>query len=663
MGTKEKTAEATIDSKASWIAAIAAKTGLGENTVCKTLSKYQIEADPSAASPRRLTVTRISFEGTKSGNDEGPFNFEWDDLRPGLNGLVTDRNLRGKTTVLHILRWLLRGRRPENFQEDVYRWISKASIEFSIDNTLLRVQTDMTADGKSSLHEWRPKRGHRKKDKWTKIGTVTDLEHLEDLLSQQFLHRLQMDSLSTFMKNAGKDGEIITHSWNALSSVLFIGTGDPAYRSLLGEIPPESGVNSRLLSVFLGLPWIAAYSRSHAAASLVKYTIDRSTQPEDGSDRSIRLKALQDRLVELNAERAAADFSELIEDQRTLRADYVARQQDLRKALRNQSNAQTRLREAEAMASADQRELRDFDEAAEAEAIFGSLDPSCCPRCDKSIEDQRKKREREYHQCSVCGRNAVTRTELESERRDLKSRAVASRKAKAVAKRAMGEADKAAAEVSSQLKALEEKATEIERSINASKSDVETRIEIAQIEGQIVGLEADSSGESSDATELEVLQAATKLIKPLYEERQKKLLRVVSKKLVEYARSFGISQLESAVLLGNANLKLKKGGSSTSFSKVTPGEKLRLKVATALALIKVGEDEGYGRFPGLLVIDSPGDNETSLEDVDALMTGLLKVVEELDWLQIVVASRTSAAVESALRECNVKRASGDDYLW
>ena len=64
--------------------------------------------------------------------------------------------------------------------------------------------------------------------------------------------------------------------------------------------------------------------------------------------------------------------------------------------------------------------------------------------------------------------------------------------------------------------------------------------------------------------------------------------------------------LEGARLKGNTHLDLVKGGVTVPFGEQTAGEKARLKIATTLALIKIAEQRGIGRHPGLLLIDSPG---------------------------------------------------------
>ena len=70
-----------------------------------------------------------------------------------------------------------------------------------------------------------------------------------------------------------------------------------------------------------------------------------------------------------------------------------------------------------------------------------------------------------------------------------------------------------------------------------------------------------------------------------------------------------MSAITKAKLKGNASLQIIKGGQTTTYSKLTGGEKLRLKVATVLAIISVAESRELGRHPGLLFIDSPKNHQ------------------------------------------------------
>lgn len=72
-------------------------------------------------------------------------------------------------------------------------------------------------------------------------------------------------------------------------------------------------------------------------------------------------------------------------------------------------------------------------------------------------------------------------------------------------------------------------------------------------------------------------------------------------------------------LVGNATMKVHQGGQSSSYGDCERGEKLRLKLATAIALIKQGRTSGVGRHPGLLFVDSPGSEEVQQDDLDTML--------------------------------------------
>jgi hypothetical protein len=121
--------------------------------------------------------------------------------------------------------------------------------------------------------------------------------------------------------------------------------------------------------------------------------------------------------------------------------------------------------------------------------------------------------------------------------------------------------------------------------------------------------------------------------------------------------------LESAKLSGGLHLQIVKSGTSSSYSKLTDGEKLRLKLATLAALIVVAEEENVGRFPGLLVIDSPGAQEVAFKDLEQIIAGLNDIAKEISHLQVIVGSRASGAICEQIAKTQCVQAVGADYLW
>lgn len=159
------------------------------------------------------------------------------------------------------------------------------------------------------------------------------------------------------------------------------------------------------------------------------------------------------------------------------------------------------------------------------------------------------------------------------------------------------------------------------------------------------------------------MSVTVKETEKLVKDLQGDLLADISIRLVKYANTFGMKNLSFANLKGNVTLNLTKGGTKTSYSKVTDGEKLRLKVATILAMIEVAEEKGIGRHPGLLMIDSPGAQEVSSSDLEQLIAGLQLVANKSPHFQIFIAGITSKAITDHVEKSNRYEATVNEYLW
>ncbi len=57
-------------------------------------------------------------------------------------------------------------------------------------------------------------------------------------------------------------GTTVLHGWPSLCAAKFIGTN---YETIIGELPPQSGVPVRLLQMFLGIPWVTTSAAAGAA--------------------------------------------------------------------------------------------------------------------------------------------------------------------------------------------------------------------------------------------------------------------------------------------------------------------------------------------------------------------------------------------------------------
>jgi hypothetical protein len=75
-------------------------------------------------------------------------------------------------------------------------------------------------------------------------------------------------------------------------------------------------------------------------------------------------------------------------------------------------------------------------------------------------------------------------------------------------------------------------------------------------------------------------------------------------------------------------LSLQKNGVPVRFTRVNnPGERLRIKLAFFLAMMRLGRVKGAGRHPGFLMIDQPGSDEIVDSDFEALARVLFEIDE------------------------------------
>jgi hypothetical protein len=641
-----------------WLASIIESSGCEKPEVEDVLAKGRIQASPVATAPKRLLLKELRFSGEKVGVDkEGPFEFEWVDLDRGLWALISEKNLKGKTSVFEIIKWLLKGQTSSNFQDDVKGWIQQASLRFQIDELDYVVQFKIEEELSGKLSRVNVEGKKRK------IGSFGSEEEFADTMSDFFMRQFSIDAIPIYRENRESGGTISLHDWQAVAGVMFIGTD---YGTLLGELPFQTGLPPKLLQIFLGLPWISTHTSINACLRECKKEIEseesflekqREIKSERIDELEQELKPKQLRLKKLSKSKdIAKKLSAASEELEKNKDDEVSLVSQITEARKVKAQCDSAYLD-------DKRELQIHVDSTAANAVFRALSPTCCPRCDKKISEARKAAEAKTHDCSVCGKKVTSDEDAAIIEAELKSRLDASKKSRR-------ESRKALKQLEDKLEALKTAAVDIELSIKKlskkmgqSGEQVRLEKEIAVLEARLEELDSNESGPSQQQQTVKILEAAKKVTKAKFAEIQSKLLESVSTRIVEYANKFGMTLLTEATLIGNLSLSLVKGGESTSYSKVTQGEQLRLKVATILALISVGEEQDLGRYPGVLLIDSPGNNEVVQEDLEQLIEGLDELSSKFEHLQVFVASIASKAVLKHLDEENMIRAKKNEPIW
>lgn len=660
---------AKLVSKKGWLEEIANKSEYSKEIVKDIINKYQIQQNPNIATPRRLQIRGISFSGIKKGILNNPFNFKFENLDCDVYGFITDENLRGKTTVLEVIKWLLRGSVSSEFQLGVKNWIKNANLKFKIDKnfySLSLTQNEGEVTGRLiTILENEEK----------VIGEFYSNDEFESCMSKFMMGQFSLDNISAFRvgKIAEEVGQTVNHSWPSLASALFISTN---YTSLFGETLVD-GLNNRLLNMYLGLPWISTYISLKTIEKQIKSErkVDKLYTDKEVERKANRLKEITSELKSKKELLATIPFDKDIKEKlKKERENYglVSRRiTSLDKEIRILTEENDL---AEEVQKNDLIKINNHKEDKAANIIFRRLNPTCCPHCEKAISNEKIEKEKKEHLCAVCDEPLLDSENSEVILNELLKNLELSKKNYKEVNKVYKNKKLAHFQLSLRLQ-------EIQKNINYFDKELDKYPERAQLERDILRLEilkeeykptvannqitlvSKSATDEPVIDERKIISGAIEVTKNRFENLQKELLSEVNKEIMRISKLVGLSHMQSIKLSSRPSMSIVKDGDNTSYSKCTKGEKLRLKVITTIALLTVAERRKVGRHPGILLIDSPGAQEISDQDLESLIKGLKTLSSELSFLQIFIASRASKVILKHIDEKHRKYAKGNDYLW
>jgi len=650
--------------KIGWIDEIASNSKCSVEEVKSVIQKYEIQQSPNIGIPKHLHIIELNFSGIKEGNFPNDFNFSFENLKPGIFGVISDNNLRGKTTVLEVIKWMLRGSSSSLMQEGVKQWIKSASLKFIIDKELYLVKVTHTQN------EVKGKLVSISGEFENQISEFYSNDEFEGCMSEFMIKQFSLDRISAF-RNAPIQEEVgskVNHNWSSLASALFISTN---YSSLFGDIPTD-GLSNRLMNMYLGLPWISTY----IALKTIESQIKSENRVEDiHFDKELERKKerYQEIIEELRVKeeliKTLPENKGVIEKLSEVRDRYglCGRQiTNLDRQLRKQSEDFDAIKETK---DSDKIRINNFKEDMAAHAVFKRLNPTCCPHCESEIDKEKIKKEKSNQHCAICDSALLESEDAEVLLSDLELNLKASEKAYKEIQIEYVKLNNNHSQLISSLFQLQKQINQYEYELNEfpERNKVEkeiTRLLILKEEYTVSERKFNKPLiKDKRIDEKKIITKAIEITKSRFEKLQKELLQEVSDEILRISKLVGLGNIESIQLSSIPTLSLNKDGSTTSYSKVSEGEKLRLKVITTIALLSVAEKRKVGRHPGILLIDSPGAQEVSDKDVNSLIEGLKKLTTELPFLQIIIASRATDVILNQIDKNHRKYAKGNDYLW
>ncbi len=651
------------------ITRVAIMASLPVSVVERVLHEHGLASELTGAFPRPVRVRRLRIAGTRSVAPLGPFT---SDIRfgPGLTVLAAD-NLRGKTSVFELLIWCLRGSPRSGLQGVVRSWLARLDCDAVVAGRHLgfrlrmkggelvdgRVLSASDGDSLVGIDTAQHDRGV------VEILHATSQDAFSVMVEALMMELLHLETLESTSSRAASGRA--TYGWPAYFGALYLPPGgEPA---LLGDLV-VGGLAGRLLQVFLDLPSAALLTRIRAARDQLA-DADRIAEADaarmrllfDGQRRAT-LEQLEASRSELAMLHDQPSIAALVEAVSTLTASAVAADASLREAHQTYELLRWQRR-------VDEKRLNDVRESQAARSLFHALDPQVCPRCEAPISPERRAAERTRAICAVCteptGRGTVDPQQAANAEREGQWRLTTSRNAE-VAARAHRDAIAAYAEGRRSALADAERALAMARTGEAADRRRELVNRVARLEGAVAALESLPVPAEHRRDDLRVvLDATVAILSEEQEAASDSLFGELNADIAELARGFGFRNLDRIVVDRAGRLQVyKTGGPREWFRTQSPGERLRLRIAVVVALLRIGHRHGIATHPGLLLIDSPRSEEIQDDDAVALLTALERLCVETPGLQILVTTADEGLVRRALTESTIIAPAGPGQpLW
>jgi hypothetical protein len=631
--------------------AVAEKAKVTDAVVDLVLDDAGVQEETATRRADYLTVRRLVFSGTKSasGYADGPYTFEWKGLGPGLFAALSEgANQLGKSTILEVMLWAMRGH-PRSLKAEVRSWIDTVELEFTIGADHYSVSyTDFDAVPRGKLVLLAPGPARI-------LQAFEGDEDFENAMGDLMMERFALQPIPN-VSHGGDEASQYFHSWSAYAASMFIEGSHPA---ILGDVT-VGALWWRMLHLFVGMPYAATHMALRNAVTL------EQAQRDGAASGKVKQDAYSAEL-----QRAEGEQKRLEERLKTLSAGALRLEEvdaafmQHTRLTREGSELQARLAEAEknvAMLRQERDEARAaqrrLEEGAASKRIFAGLKPVCCPRCAEAIPDSRSRTEESVGRCAVCDRDT-----LKDDQEALKDALAAAAERVETLFAAEDFARKAEEKVVGEALEVQRKRAEAAQKIRAFDQQAAALRARRELEGQLLklagaieqlrALKSQGQPEQPSQERLRILKAAEAIAEARMKSASAGLFHDLQAEVVAIAKRFGFHGLQAIAIRGNG-INLTVSGVSSSYSKQTAGQRLRLRIALVIAMMRMADRSGYGNHPGLLFIDSPGSEELSDEDLVAMIKEIGQVTNETRNLQIFLASARGDILAPAIAVGNIR---------
>lgn len=628
---------------------VAAKVGCSVNAVDEVFFDIGIRREISTRPNETLTLRSLRFAGTKTDSkiEDGPYEFVWKDLSPGLYGLLSDGvNLIGKTTVLEVMMWAVKGR-PRELKPEVRKWIDEVELDFTIGRDHYRIafsDGEFGPDGNLSIY---------KAGKQQIIRQFTGDEAFETAIDNFMLERFGLVAVPN-IRHENADGEAAQYdnSWTAYASSLYI---EGSHTAILGDVA-IGGLWWRMLNLFMGVP----YAEKHI---LLKNALIHNSQDGVAMGKATRatrdaiqrlrqsLQEKQEELAKIQAKTIGQrEVDQFWSEYGSLKEEEATLQSEITKAETHARALKTERDEARA-------HVRRLQEGKAARRLFSGLRPVCCPRCSASITKERLSDETENGKCSVCDRSIEFHDdEVERLIDDAQKRVQDLSEFERAAKLEAESLIRRQKQLFTEIQINQQKRTAFlqQDGLQARRRTLEDEIlmqrgALEEFLRMDIGPKSESEQQAS-----KILKSAETIAQSRMKLASTELFTSLQTDIVTFAREFGFRGLEGITIQGNA-IRIAVSGVESTFTRQSKGQRLRLRIALILAMVRLAQITGFGHHPGLLFIDSLGSEESGEENLQAMIRKIGEVTSQVQGAQVFVASARGAEIVAAFDSKNVRQ--------
>lgn len=617
---------------------IAAEIGKPTRQVASLLSRHAIDLSVGTTiQSHRLRITRVAFTGVKDHTDEsGFFEFQGKFDQPCM-AVASDKNLTGKTSVISIAKWALRGSPDSDLSAVVRSWLHNVEVDGLIDALPFKIRFDpRSSSGELSVGT-------------DDASTTTEFEgqsEFSETMKSFFESGLGLPQIPGFQNNQ-MGGSKVAHGWLAYLGAVWI--SDSHEELLLGETT-YGALPQRLLNMFVAVPFAeTSYALGQATSSLEARAKALRADP-NASAKTARREQINAELKELR-ERVARNPDPVTSSQ-----GIQAATEEWRRSDRLVSEAEQNLRDLREDYKAAAGELRRIEREAAAGRVLAALEPSRCPRCSTPVSPDDRSAE-DIDNCYVCSHPEPSLLESGDDPTDQLSTEV--ERLQATITRLEPEVEQLILRRDASQGALSAAQT----SLSSTTNGMSDRVAIARLEGELAGIDLDlvdqDSADSVDE-DLKDLKAARRVVEANRKQEAFERFARIDASLLRLLERLGFRDVESVHLTPQAGLEITyTNGTTAAFKTLQDGEKVRARLATVISMLGLGD----GRHPGLIVYDSLGNKEVNSQDLSSLLKALQDLAKT-DGIQVIVThQRHSIAVESLGEDSVIGPQSGAGHIF